>query len=316
VASVTCTCKDVVVACLCGLLLIITVSAVGQARRELAFRAICEQNLSQIGRAMLIYAGDYEDEFPKAGARVNQWVAAIPSWRAPTGKEAWGISADGYHGKTTTTSSLYLLIRHAGLQPGQFVCRSEPNTRTFQLAHVPEQLPEGLTLLDIWDFGGWYDSRNNPTRHCSYAYHMPFGAYLRMSWAEGIPVLADRNPWMDPNRVADLNEGWAQFDPGLSDSPDLDKVHLGNSEAHGRDGQNVWHVDGHVEFHNRPTCTQTSKWTDDNIYSIASDASAIGRAKGLAPVVYRYDDLTAGARPFNWRDAVLVQESGELLPNQ
>jgi hypothetical protein len=312
-ASRTYTRRDVIVACLCGFVLVVTAAAVGQARRELAARLLCEQNLAQIGRAMLIYANDYEDEFPKAGGRLNQWVAEIPSWRAQTRKEAWEVSADSRSGKITTTSCLYLLIKYIELTPRQFVCKSEPDTREFRLTAVPEQLPEGFTLRDAWDFGGWYDSRNNPSRHCSYAFHMPFGLYpLTTSSVPGFPVAADRNPWMDPNRVADANEGWAQFDPGLSGSVDPDKIRLGNSDAHQRDGQNVLYLDSHVEFRGRPTCGQLFDWADDNIYSIASEESALGKAKGLVPVAYHYDDNTPGAHPFNRKDAVLVQETGDL----
>ncbi len=38
--------------------------------RAIAFRMVCGSNLSGIGKAMLIYANDYEDEFPQGGAKV------------------------------------------------------------------------------------------------------------------------------------------------------------------------------------------------------------------------------------------------------
>lgn len=309
--------KDIIVACFCALVTAVTVSAVGQARRELACRIICKDNLSQIGMAMLIYADNYLDEFPKAGGRLNQWTAKIPSWRAKTRNEAFGMDAKGLNGNATTTASLYLLIRYAELTPRLFVCKSERDTREFRLADVPEQLPEGFTLRNAWDFGGWYDARNNPTRHCSYAYQMSFGRYSLKGYQEPeIPMLADRNPWIDPNRVADSNEGWDQFDPGLSGSADPNKVRLGNSEAHQRDGQNVLYLDNHVEFQRRPTCGQADDWMNDNIYTIVADASAVGRAKGLVPVAYRYDDNTPGQHPLNRWDTVLVQETGDLPPSE
>ena len=34
--------------------------------RQIAFRMVCGTNLSGIGKAMLIYANDYEDELPRA----------------------------------------------------------------------------------------------------------------------------------------------------------------------------------------------------------------------------------------------------------
>jgi len=41
--------------------------------RQLAFRMTCGTNLSGIGKAMLIYANDYEDELPRAGGRNSTW---------------------------------------------------------------------------------------------------------------------------------------------------------------------------------------------------------------------------------------------------
>ena len=39
--------------------------------RQIAFRTTCGTNLSGIGKAMLIYANDYQDELPKAGGRLT-----------------------------------------------------------------------------------------------------------------------------------------------------------------------------------------------------------------------------------------------------
>ncbi|MHC4313984.1 MAG: type II secretion system protein, partial [Planctomycetota bacterium] len=35
--------------------------------RQIAFRMVCGSNLSGIGRAMLIYANDYDNDLPRAG---------------------------------------------------------------------------------------------------------------------------------------------------------------------------------------------------------------------------------------------------------
>jgi len=50
--------------------------------RQIAYRLYCGTNLSGIGKAMLIYANDYDDELPRAGlgARPLQAVgAALPT---------------------------------------------------------------------------------------------------------------------------------------------------------------------------------------------------------------------------------------------
>ena len=50
--------------------------------RQLAFRLTCGTNLSGIGKAMLIYANDYEDELPRAGGRNATW--GTTQWNALT----------------------------------------------------------------------------------------------------------------------------------------------------------------------------------------------------------------------------------------
>ena len=55
-----------VLAVLCVFLLMI-VPALFARTREAESRFLCGSNLAQIGKAMLVYADDYEDELPRAG---------------------------------------------------------------------------------------------------------------------------------------------------------------------------------------------------------------------------------------------------------
>ncbi len=300
--------SDVIVMVFCVAMLILVVGAASQTQRERMFRQRCASNLSSLGKAMQIYVNDYLDELPKAGSkRGNKWVPTLPNWAGQNRSKAYAMTRENsYIGSVTATSSLYLLVKYEEAKMDQFVCPGEADTTPLDLARLPEELPETFEFIDAWDFGGRYDANNNPSKHCSYAYHMPFGRYsLTMASPLGMPVLADRNPWMDPNRVADPNEGWARFDPSQSDS---EGARIGNSEAHGREGQNVLFLDGSVIFHRRPTCGLDN----DNIYSVASDATMGGRAKGRRPQVY-------GSRePLSRKDSALVQETAYdvLLPAQ
>ena len=52
--------------------------------RQIAFRLVCGTNLSGIGKAMLIYANDYEDELPRAGGRNGVWTPAIADFAGAT----------------------------------------------------------------------------------------------------------------------------------------------------------------------------------------------------------------------------------------
>ena len=80
--------------------------------RSKAFRMTCGTNLSRMGKAMLIYANDYEDELPKAGGRNNTWASAIPNWFALNRRDAYGISGANGDGTASISSSLYLLIKY------------------------------------------------------------------------------------------------------------------------------------------------------------------------------------------------------------
>ena len=133
----------------CCLFLLACVGAAGKRGRQLAFRMTCRANLNAMGKAMAVYAGDYEDEYPKAGGRASTWVHELPSWRAIDRRSAYGLTFSGTGGRTTLTSNLYLLIKYAELTPKFFVCKGEPNTREFTL----EDAAGFVEFIDLWDFG-------------------------------------------------------------------------------------------------------------------------------------------------------------------
>jgi len=158
------------------------------------YRLACAENLSQIGRAMLIYANDYDDELPRAGGRNSVWAPTIPSWNAYNRFSAYAMAPDGNGGQANISSCFYLLVKYAEVTPGTFVCPGDVGTTEFQLSEVGAGFGE---LIDFWDFGP------RPSQHCSYAYHMPFGLYaLTTSSEPGMAVAADRNPWMDSPAAA------------------------------------------------------------------------------------------------------------------
>jgi prepilin-type processing-associated H-X9-DG protein len=297
----SCTRWDVVMIVLCAILVVATGGAVSRLGSEEAFRASCAKNLARLGKTMEVYSRDYEDEYPRAGGWTNEWVPTIPNWAAANRLKAFGIERvirTVPHGKTTSTSSLYLLVKYAEAYTPEFVCPSEPATREFRLRDAPEELPRGFELIDAWDFGGRYDDCNNPSRHCSYAYQMSFDKpALTMAHPAGMAVAADRNPWMDPNRVKDATLGWARFAEASGDA-DANRLRLGNSDAHRREGQNVLFVDGHVTFQTRPTCGVKG----DNIYTLAARPSEPAESKEVVPPVY------GSLRPTSRTDSVLVQE--------
>ena len=221
--------------------------------RSHAFRMVCGTNLSGIGKAMLIYSNDYEDEFPRAGGISSQWNSGIPNWMADNRYNAYGLSADGSGGSATITSSLYLLVKYAEVTPRSFICKADSGATEFE--HSDYSAVAGLELIDLWDFGP------TGTEHCSYSYHMPYGLYaLTTSSEPGMAVAADRNPWMKaPSYEGKTPDLLAAYNPDGS----REMVNIGNAIAHQEDGQNVLFVDSHVAFEKVPFCGIN----DDNIYT-------------------------------------------------
>ena len=218
--------------------------------RQIAFRMVCGTNLSGIGKAMLIYSNDYDDELPRSGGRNSKWNTTIPAWNAANRFAAYGLAADGSGGTGSISSCFYLLVKYAEVTPKSFICKGDAGTTEFK----PSDYNAGdKDLIDLWDFGP------EPKKHCSYAYHQPFGLYALTTASEpGLAVAADRNPWTKSPA------GDAKPFPGLySPTGGREAVKAGNALPHQEDGQNVLFLDNHVSFERQPFCGIN----DDNIYT-------------------------------------------------
>jgi len=261
--------------------------------RQLAFRMVCGSNLSGIGKAMLIYANDYEDELPRAGGRDSQWGQLGANWSADNRFTAFGVApGTNTGGKASISSCFYLLVKYAEVTPKSFLCKGDTGTTEFTLAE--EDLPTtNFELIDAWDFGA------TPWDNCSYSYHIPFGQYaLTTSSEPGLAVAADRNPWIT-SPAADVDPAqWDAFQPDITGFNGTTESALkGNAISHQGDGQNVLFLDSHVDFQKRAFCSLE----DDNIYT-ASGVANKGDARGvkLAPA--------PTTRPANRKDSLLVHD--------
>jgi len=249
----------------------------------------CGVNLAGIGKSMLVYANDYEGEFPRASTRDSSWAARTPNWLGNDRHEAYEIGPDGSGGRASISASLYLLVKYAELVPAQFLCfdrngRVEKGAREFRL---DEYGIRDRRLTDVWDFGP------NPPQHCSYAYHMVYGPHrLTVSSEPGVPIAADRNPWMDsPSAKA---KDFSRFKPDVSPfSGTAEQGHHGNAIGHEARGQNVLFQDTHVAFEKRPYCGVDS----DNIYTSWDGRDKI---RGQPPKL--------GSQPADAKDSLLVND--------
>jgi prepilin-type N-terminal cleavage/methylation domain-containing protein len=260
--------------------------------RQLAFRLTCGTNLSGIGKAMLIYANDYDNELPRSGGKDAQWGSI--TWDAPDRYTAYGV---GDAARGSINSSFYLLVKYAEVTPKSFLCKGDTGTTEFTLAEE-NVAGNDFEMIDAWDFGA--TSWDN----CSYSYHVPFGKYALTTASEpSLAVAADRNPWID-SPAAEAAD-FTQFLPDVSPhNGSTEQALAGNAISHQGDGQNVLFLDSHVEFAKRAFCSIE----DDNIYTISNSTAGTGASGGLQPV--------AGGRqavvPKNKKDSVLVHDPQKL----
>jgi prepilin-type N-terminal cleavage/methylation domain-containing protein len=245
--------------------------------RQIAFRMVCGTNLSGIGKAMLIYANDYDDELPVAGNSETTWgIEGIVDWDATTSAMAWGSN-----NKATITSCFYLLVKYAEVTPASFVCKGDTNVREFE---TPDR-----DLITLWDFGG------KPMEHCSYSYHQPFdmpnqnNSYsLTTSSEPGLAVAADPNPWV----IEDSGKIWDDFDPI---DGGREGVKEGNTHTHQDEGQNVLFLDSHVDFENTPACAIN----EDNVYTYQM-SNSVPQVGG--------NPSAPGSIPSNRQDSLLMND--------
>jgi len=225
--------------------------------RQIAFRLTCGTNLSGIGKAMLIYANDYQDELPRAGGRNTPWGGPVV-WDAIDRFGAYGLSADGSGGKATVSSSFYLLVKYAEVTPKSFVCKGDSGTSELKLATYPQHNPAVAELINAWDFGP------DPRKHCSYSYHNPYGLHaLTTSSEPGMAVAGDRNPWIESPAAA-AKTPFTNFKPNIPPwNGTTEQAKFGNAITHQEDGQNILFMDSHVDFEKYTYCGVE----DDNVYT-------------------------------------------------
>ena len=259
---------------LCSLLFVVP----GLMRvRQIAHRLYCGTNLCGIAKAMLIYLNDYDEELPRAGGRFSKW-GPTPNYRADTRAEAYGLT-HGADGQASISASLFLLVKYVEITPKSFLCKGDRETAEF----IPSKYGvRNKELIDLWDFGP------DPTKHCSYTYHIPYGPYrLTASSEPGMALAADRNPWL-PSPGAKPRK-FERFDP----TGDRKAIKAGNTIFHQEDGQNVLFMDGHTTFVKRSFCGVN----DDNIYTSWSGTDI---KKGALP--------TLNSQPASRTDSLLVHD--------
>ena len=231
-----------------ALLISILLPSLNRAR-ETANRVKCASNLRQIGEAILLYSNDDKGPYPRTlyqgGSSMNETTAPYMSVGGFLASGGTAACTDPFNIPTGTTSpfvnnvpqALYLLLRTEDITSAVFVC------------------PSSNATADVYG-GGTNTALNqinftNIQANLSYSYACPYpdtnalgsGYKMVQGLEPTFAVAADINPGTLGNSGNDN-----VLAPNTSSSGQ--SMRYGNSNNHGKDGQNVLFGDGHVEFDN------------------------------------------------------------------
>jgi prepilin-type N-terminal cleavage/methylation domain-containing protein len=275
-----------------ALLISILLPSLNRAR-EAANKVKCASNLRQIGQAMVqysiddiqsgafprtIYDGDVDATFAlrmESGVAANKTdggagsdVGDADPFRTDNGV---AIGANGAGAQNVLANDIgaavWHLIRSSDLTPEVFLCPSSNATEA--------DLDDGRTVNNYANLG---DYRNS----VSYSFQVPYGSNDAVGrgfrWtgtlSPSVAIGADINPGV----TAGLDDVvFANIDGGVADAVEnasSRELERGNSNNHGKDGQNVLTADGSVSFESTPFVGAS----DDNIYT-RQDATVVANGR-------------------------------------
>ena len=240
-----------------ALLISILLPSLNRAR-ETANRVKCSSNLRQIGQAMLLYANENRQAWPRTVSD-----SASTAWTAYTGPVASvtnsttpenpfvataGNATGNRPNNNDVTAALFLLLRTQDVGSEVFTCPSA-NQEKDNLGNKSAQNSTNFT----------------GEGNLSFSVAMPYPDTT--ATGRGYKWNANQNPEFAV--MADLSPG-TQAGIGaesLTTTSGQSDVKKANSKNHDTDGQSVLYGDGHVEFQNTPLCgsNKDNIWTKNSV---------------------------------------------------
>jgi len=256
-----------------ALLISILLPSLNRAR-ETANRVKCASNLRQIGQAILLYSNDSKGPYPRTIyiPGTGQLVPDCASGTNGSGGGAPSGTTDPFGNSTqinNVPSAMFLLLRTEDITSAVFVCPSSNAT-------ADTYGNTGNTALNRTNW-------SNIQANLSYSYQNPYPDVTAVG--SGFKMVQGLEPTFAI--ASDINPGIS----GSTDTPyggilalttasSATQLRVGNSNNHGKDGQNILFGDGHVEFDNNIFVGVAR----DNIFTRNTINAGVPSATGYGPL--------------------------------
>jgi prepilin-type N-terminal cleavage/methylation domain-containing protein/prepilin-type processing-associated H-X9-DG protein len=259
-----------------ALLISILLPSLNKAR-ETANRVKCQSNLSQIGKALVLYSNENNGLFPRTVYLAGQAVSTQTNAALAGATDPFTVGNTAAN-NNNIPAALFLLIRQEDLTPSVFICPSG----TAQADSMNNQPAISRGNFSVPTSGG-----NSIIKECSYSFVNVYPTTTAIgngyktfitAFSSDFATAADQNPGSIGEVAAGLDTNLSNCVVGAARSIMVS----GNTLNHKGDGQNVLYADGHAEF--QQTCLCGSN--NDNIYTAAASTSTTdgSSAAGVDPV--------------------------------
>jgi len=242
-----------------GVLVAMLLPALAKAK-ETANRTACANNLTQLGKALKIYATNNRSLYPSLYSRAGSDAAKEEAWGSdnPTAEnfylldESLNRDNDGNKDKKLTDvipfksnlHCLWMLVRRGDCTIATFSCPSDGENNCDK--------ERTTNPGEWWNFEYLTD--------CSYSFQNQLGSTSSENkMTSEIAIAADKSPGR-----ADVYK--IRYPEDLPKEEIADELWYNwNSPNHRYEGQNVLYGDGHVTFENTPKCgkNQNNIWTKE-----------------------------------------------------
>ena len=225
-----------------ALLISILLPSLNRAR-ETANRVKCASNLRQIGQAMLLYANENRQQWPRTMTDTS--TGDITAWTGKSADDPFKDASGTRPDNNDVTAALFLLIRTQDIGTEVFTCPSDNADK------------DTFDSSDTSDDSAQERSNFTASTNLSYGIANPYGTATGYRW----------NANQNPEFAVAADRGAKTQSTDLTQNSAASHQKKANSPNHDGDGQNVLYGDGHVEFKN----TSWAGVKNDQIYTQATD---------------------------------------------